>query len=341
MSETTVIAEFTKTEAALTALEVKYKKVPDADTPKGYQACVEAIKELRPLRTGLDKVRLQLNAEDQWRIKFRNGEAKRITERLISLENPMKAAKQSVDDEAERIEEEKRQVEIARIEAITARINGLKMLTAQGSVEQLQAMLAKAKAIKLSEFQEFYDQAFAEKGGALQRITNALAERKKLEAQQAEQTRIAQEQTDRQTALDKQAEEQRQLEKAAQAELKAEQDKVREQQALIDKQKREEEESRLTAEREEAAKVKAEKDRLQCKVDAQKKEELEKEQQAAEIQRQKELRPDKEKLMDYAESINDIDVPAIKDEKLQALLGDYAADLVAITNTFAKRVKKA
>ena len=91
----TEIVEFTKTEAALATLETIYSVVPDATTSDGYAACVEAISELRPLRTGLDKLRLALNSDDQQRIKFRNTEAKRITGRLTALEDPIKAAKVS------------------------------------------------------------------------------------------------------------------------------------------------------------------------------------------------------------------------------------------------------
>lgn len=229
----TAITEFSQTAAALSTLEEKYKVVPDATTTDGYQACVGAIRELRPLRTGLDKMRLSLNADDQARIKIRNSEAKSITVRLAALEDPIKAAKKSVDDKADREAEEARQVEIARIADITERIQAIKAQTdglIGADVDALQMRLDAVRTITITEglFAEFTEQAEHVYSVVMTQLEHALAERVALEEQQAEQQRVAEEQAVRQAELDRQATKQLEREVKAQEKIAAGQKEKRE-----------------------------------------------------------------------------------------------------------------
>ena len=184
----TQITEFTKTEASLATLEGKYSVVPDATTSDGYAACVEAIRELRPLRTGLDKMRLSLNSDDQARIKFRNTEARRITNRLTALEDPIKAAKVAVDTEKERIEEAARQVEIKRIADIQEKIENIghlaSTLSIASSAEYIEQRLVSAKSFVIigDEYGEYLQSAQGEQSRVIGLLETAHKERKEYEA---------------------------------------------------------------------------------------------------------------------------------------------------------------
>jgi len=348
------ITEFTKTEAALTGLEEKYKTVPDATTEDGYTACVEAIRELRPLRTGLDKMRLSLNADDQARIKFRNNEAKRITGRLTALEDPIKAAKVAVDTEKERIEEEARQTELKRITGLQDRIEFIK--------QQAEGLLgASPESIKerkdwlfhnagLDTFEEYTEQAEKAYKDTTESLNKALSIATSLQEQKAEQERIAKEQAEQQAKLD--AERKAQADEIARqkAELDAQQKKIdderqeaarvmREAQEKAEAEKRKVEAEKLAAER-------AEKERLQAELDAKERAEREakeaeerKAAQEAEDQRQEELRPDKEKVHDWAAKLRFIDGPSgVTNKQCQLIVTEALTELADISESAMKQV---
>lgn len=72
----------------------------------GYEAVQKAIQEVRPKRTDIDKMRKALNEDAQVYIKSINAEAKRLTELIEPLENDLKAKKDAIDSEKERIKKE-------------------------------------------------------------------------------------------------------------------------------------------------------------------------------------------------------------------------------------------
>ena len=84
------IVEYRKTEAALAALADKYKDaVFPVDTAKGMASAKEARAEVRGYRVDLEKKRKELKADVLERGRMIDGEAKRITEALEALENPI------------------------------------------------------------------------------------------------------------------------------------------------------------------------------------------------------------------------------------------------------------
>jgi hypothetical protein len=318
------ITEFTKTEAGLSGLEEKYKSVPDAATEDGYTACVEAIRELRPLRTGLDKLRLALNADDQKRIKFRNAEASRITDRLTAMEEPIKAAKVAVDTEKERIEEAARQAEVDRIEGIQAKIGLIseQALVSYGeTAKSIESRLIMVQSIGINEdvYGEYLGQAQLEQMRIIGLLEKAHKERSEHEAGQAELKRLQAEQA---AVAAKQAEAQAKLDsdrKAIEAERQEASRVMREAQEKAEEAKRKVEADKLAVER-------AEKDRLQAELDAKVKAEREakevEERQAAavlETERMERLRPDKDKLMVWADTIKNMEGPLIIDTHCEIL----------------------
>lgn len=98
---------FSKTEAALSELRSRYQEFPSLDTEEGYDYVKSGIKELVSLRTGLDNERKRIKAPYLEAGRIIDAEAKRITEELVLLESPMKAAKKEVDDREKRLKEER------------------------------------------------------------------------------------------------------------------------------------------------------------------------------------------------------------------------------------------
>lgn len=324
----TQIAEFSKTEAALATLREKFAVIPDCSTKEGYEECRVGIRELVSLRTSLDKARLKLNADDQARIKFRNDEAKRITKELVKLEEPMKDAKGVVDAAEEAAKEEVRRLEEMRISSITFAMNAI---TACGNVDPtmeagtIQGMLDKAVAVNADyDFEEFAEAAEAERKRVLMHIEKVLSDRLDFEEQQQEQTRIAMEQ----------AEAQRKIDDANR--------KIEEQQAAIDKQKREIEEAEEAKRQAEMKKIadaeRAEAERLKAIADAEQAaadKEREEQERIEWLAKQEALRPDKDKVIDWAAKLRFIDAPdGIKDERCKAIV---AAAIISL-NVVAQHV---
>lgn len=106
---------FTKTDAALSILREKYAKgkLPDVNTPDGYEFVKAGVKELTTYRTSLDKERQRIKAPYLEAGRIIDAEAKRITGELVAIEEPLKAMKKEVDDREKRQKEER----LARLRA--------------------------------------------------------------------------------------------------------------------------------------------------------------------------------------------------------------------------------
>lgn len=88
-------------------------------TPEGYDRVKAALKVTTPMRTAIEKARVQQKAASlDWGRKV-DAEAKRLTARVLEIEEPLKARKDAVDAEAEcaarqLVEEQMRQEEAER-----------------------------------------------------------------------------------------------------------------------------------------------------------------------------------------------------------------------------------
>lgn len=330
--QTTQIAEFNKTETALVVLREKYTTVPDCTNKEGYEECRQGIAELRTLRTGLDKARKGLNADDQARIKFRNDEAKRITGELVSLEDPLKAAKFDIDEKAEREAEAARKVEeerIAEIHAHMGLMTSIRSAHAGMTVATLSRFIDDNRtAYNDFDWQEFKEAALAEHDRIHNHLALVLQERKAFDAEQADLEEKKKAMAEEQAKLDAQKKAQDEELAKQKAELDAQQRKVDEErqeaarvmQAAQDKaeaEKRRQEAEKAAKEREEAEKaeaVKQEAKRLEFeKIDA---------------ARQESLKPDKEKLKDWFAKVRFIDAPAgLKSKEAAEMASEFMADL--------------
>jgi chromosome segregation ATPase len=222
---TVEVTEYSATNAALAMLREKYATVPDANTDEGYVFIKDGIKELTTLRTSLEAARQREKAPYLQAGKIIDAEAKRITEELVKLESPMKAAKKEVDDRLER----ERQERIARLQQ---KVDAIKAMPAQvrgKSSEEISAMLDRVGEIDASH--DFYDltkEAVDARQAALDELTQMLTDR--LAFEQAERQRIELEA--------QQAEMKRQME-AQQVEMRRQQEEMQRQQEEMQRQREE------------------------------------------------------------------------------------------------------
>ena len=120
------IQKFNVADATIAELKEKFKdlEISGIDDKKGMKAVNEAIGIVRTLRTGVEAKRKDLKNFYLATGKGIDAEAKRITELLVDVENPLKEKKQAIDDEIKRIEEEKAELEQKRLDE---RVDQLKM----------------------------------------------------------------------------------------------------------------------------------------------------------------------------------------------------------------------
>jgi hypothetical protein len=281
VAKDSVIVEFTQTEAGLAALRDKFKDIPDTTTAQGYEECRVGIRELVSLRTGLDKMRLALNADDQARIKVRNDEAKRITGELVLLETPMKVAKAKIDDALELKREKARKAEEDRMAGIEGRMAEMGRWTAitaaedQDSIERAFKMLQECHDD--FDWEEFSEAAQQERDRVLRHLTGVLEKRN---AYDEEQAKLA---ADRE-ALEKETERQRVINEEAEAKIKKQGEALAKQQAEA-RAEQDEANRKIQEEREDAARVMKE---AQDKAEEVKREEERREQARIEEARKRE-----------------------------------------------------
>jgi DNA repair exonuclease SbcCD ATPase subunit len=169
----TTLAEYAPAEAVLSDLRTRFEPLTSVETPEKYRAVVKAIAETRKWRTDLEADRVKLKQPALERCRVIDAEAKRITNELFAIENPLKKLKEDFDKAKERAEREAAEAERKELER-----------------------LRKAEADRIKAEEEAAAAAAREKVLAEQRAEDErLAEiARKLAEQKAEQDRIAAEQ---------------------------------------------------------------------------------------------------------------------------------------------------
>ena len=332
MTEQTEIVEFKQSEAALAVLREKYTDIPDCATPDGYEECRVGIGELRTLRTTLDKARLALNLDDQKRIKFRNGEAKRITGELVKLEDPMKAAKAVIDEAKAKEEAEAAKKEEQRISAIEFRIGEMTAFEtthAGMSVDTIDGILQGLDTCYEDfDFQEFIEAAELERNRVRAILLKAMKTRKAFDEERAELEEKKIEMAKEQAKLDatKEAQEKKLAEKKA--ELDTQQAKVEQERKEAAAAMKAAQDKAQSIKYEEAAKKAAAEKAVKDKELAEAAEKKRKKDEELEAARQHALKPDKQKVHDWVAKLRFIDGPGGLDSlECRDLVADVMADL--------------
>jgi chromosome segregation ATPase len=228
------VVEYSDTEAALSALRERYTNLPDVGTKEGYAFIKSGLKEVVGYRTSLEEARKRIKAPYLEAGRIIDAEAKRITESLLSLESPMKAAKKEVDDREKRMKEE-------RIARLTEKVNAIKAAPSRGrgqDSEFLQTLIQEVGEIDTShDFYELTMEATKARDDALTEIGEMLDQQIRYE--QAEEERKATE-----AAMRKQREEM----EAQQAEMRRQQEEIAAQRREIEEAQRKADDERRQAE---------------------------------------------------------------------------------------------
>jgi len=236
------------TDVALKKLEKKYSTVPDVTTKDGYETARTGIAEIRTLRTSVEKKRKELKADALKYGRKVDAEASRITEILLSIEEPLKIAKTEIDEAREREREAKRKAEEDRRAGILARIEGIRAAIPAAvnmDSETISGQIELVERIEITDelFQEYFDlggTAKAETISELKDLHTKALEREEADRKRAEEdARLAEERAEIEAEKEK---------------LRLEREEVerRERRAEEEKQRKEKEEGRKRLEQEQA-----------------------------------------------------------------------------------------
>lgn len=310
------VVEYDIETAVITGLAEKYKDVVITDGAS-YKVVMKGLAEYRELRLKIDAKHKELKKGALEYGRAVDAEKKRLRGLLEPGENHLKAIRQEEDDRKAKIKAEKEAKERARVDGIRSKIDNIVRL---GSVDitsvdsgVIQDRLDQVVAIEITEeeYMEFTEEASAAADNAYVNVKKALEAR--LEWEEKEVARKKEEER-----LKKQREEQ-----AKEAErLEEENRKLEEKKAEVAKEeerKRIEKEAREKAERE--LKEKEEAERL-------------------ERERQEALRPDKERLLVYADSLEHVIAPPLEDKKAIAILADALEGLAHVVKNIRTEVKE-
>lgn len=308
LEEPIQLVKYSVSDEAIAELREEYSGLSVA-TKEGYEAVRLGIGKLRTLRSEIEKRRVELKADAlSWGRKV-DSEAKRLTEMLLAIEEPLKAKKQIVDDEKDRIKREK---ELAEKRAIEEKIKA-----------EREAEEARLKAIREAEEAKIREER-AKLEAERKRIEEAQRiERERVEAEQRkieEARRAEQEKID---ARNREITEQQRKEREA---IEAERKKVADEKARVE---REEFERQAKIKAEAEAKEKAERER----VAAEEAKVKEAERQAAEKVRLEALKGDVEKVRDYGKAIRAIkSPPEVKSREAWKQVNDAFENLMEIAD---------
>jgi len=151
------LAEYSVTDSRLTQLKEKYSAMK-FDGVEGYNALSNGIKEIRGLRTDVEKKRKELKSGAiQWG-KVVDSEAKRITESLQHIESPMKNLKEDLDAEKKaEIEEKarKRKERLAKLNMVIDNIKFLPISLVDASPEKISEAITKLEEKELTKAEFF------------------------------------------------------------------------------------------------------------------------------------------------------------------------------------------
>lgn len=368
-SNLTPIAEYSETAAALADLRARHAGVVyDVTVPKEMRAAKEARAELRTLRTGLEKKRVEIKAPALERCRLIDAEAKRITAELVALEEPIDVQIKAEEARAESERLAKLEAERLRVEAIQQKIQAIRDVPA-GLVGKpsvvIAGQLAKLRETVLDEAElaEHYVTATDALAAAVARVQELLvaqheaeaeqkrvaAEREELARIRAENERLQREAAERAAAdlyaAELAAQKERERIAAEEAGARAAEQAEQERLAAIERGKQmaaaAAERDRLAAERaEQEAALQAERER---QAEAQRK----LDEQAAQLKREREAAAAKAEadrlanlgLREAAQAVVDcyfgMDESNVRDELLDQLIGDLRVALANDENRTA------
>ncbi len=225
--ESTAIAEYSQVEATLATLGERYRGVVYAVATKpGMIDALKARREIREIRTAIEKTRVEIKVPALKRCQQIDSEAKRITLALLALEDPIDG---QIKKEETRKAEEAAAVQRAEAERIAAE--------ERAEREAEEKRLAGERA-EIARRQVELDRAEAEARAKIE--ANERESRRKIEEEERA-ARLKREAEEREARIDHEAKE---------AALKVEREKLEAERRAVEEQARKDREAKEAKERE-------------------------------------------------------------------------------------------
>lgn len=244
------LTEFSRVEAGLAALTEQYKGVVfEVQTREGFEAAKEARRVIREPRYEVEKVRQAAKAPLLALGKKIDGEAKRITDVLLTIEKPIDTQIAGEEARREADRQAKIRAEAERVTKIRTRIDQIRAMATTAVTfdsDLIERRLSSAAHVGIDEsFAEFADEASRALADTVKTLRDLLQAAQQREAEQA---RLAAERAELERL------------RAAQAAQEAAERDRREAEAKVERERVAAERAQLAAEREAAARQKAEQD---------------------------------------------------------------------------------
>ena len=357
-----LLIEYPVTDSAIAELSRQYAPLEITDG-KTYKAVTVAIGEVRGYRVSVEKKRKELKKDALEYGRKVDGEAKRITALLEPIESGLKAKKQAVDDEKLAEKVEKARIEAERVEGILKKISDIQRITVglHGlNSDQLRGLLSLSESIEIqyTEYAEFALEAKQAQAESINIIKQALGakiqfeeevEARRVESERLEKARLEQEAEAKRLAEENtriQAKQEEEARKIAEARAKIDADNARieqerqkleaEKQAEIDRKEREALEKTLAEE----AKEKSEKNAREKAEREDAKRIIKEKAEAEESARQEALKPDKEKLQDFANHLLNLPPVRTKSEEGKILADKVQGQVLAVAQNLIIEIRE-
>lgn len=335
----TGVVKYNITDAALAEYEHLYMGlvVKNLDDKAGFEAVHAARMVVKGKRCEVENKRKELKASAlEWGRKV-DAEAKRIFGKLAPIETHLENEENKVVNERKRIEAEKAEAERQRIQ------DRVDHLAKYGRIEAFHVVAkmpddeyGSLLALSQRDWQAEQDRLAAENKAREE-------EAKRLAAERAELERMRKEQAEKQAAIDAENKRIRKEQEAKDAAIRAEQKKIDDEKRRIENEKRKEQERKDREEFERKAKAQAAAEAAKkAKEDAERKEaeRVAKEKADAEEKlRQEALKPEKQKVVEWANSLLDINMPEIENTDLFNAASDTLGIIYEAAHELLRKVE--
>jgi len=295
IDDSTAIVKFDIETAVIVALDTKYKDIKVTDT-KSYAFVKKGIGEYRELRLKIDDRHKVLKKDALEYGRRVDAEKNRLKGLLEPGENHLKEIRQVEDDRKAEIKAAKEAIEQARVDKIRSRINDLQNMLINLPSMGMEEMLAIGERLILIEtsvvdYMEFTEEAVALKERLYNAVITSIESVKAREIEEARIEKIRIEQD------------------AAQKKIDEANQKLEEKEVALEKK-----------EWERTEKIRIAKEMEEEKIKVEKEQEAETDRLEKEIVEQNALKPDKEKMIEYANDLIVIPAPKLKTEEAKKLM---------------------
>ena len=315
IDDSTAIVKFDIETAVIVALDTKYKDIKVTDT-KSYAFVKKGIGEYRELRLKIDDRHKVLKKDALEYGRRVDAEKNRLKGLLEPGENHLKKIRQVEDDRKAEIKAAKEAIEQARMDKIRSRINDLQSMLIElpeMCMEELQNIEEGSEALNISviDYEEFTEEAQALKGRLCEAVKKSI---KSMEARKEEEARL---------------EKIRIEQKATQKKIDEANQKLKEKEVALEKK----EWGRIE-------KIRIFKEIKEEKVRVEKEQEIETEMIKKEIIKQNRLKPDKEKLLGFIDTLGDTPIPRVETKEANNLLNQIVMRLTKLVLGAKTRANK-